>query len=260
MAQKIGLVLSGGGVRAIAHIGFIQVLLENNIIPSKVAGTSAGALVSALYAAGYTPKEMLSFFEETPLLKLSLYALNKPGIMDSDKYALFFEKFFSNNSFESLKYPLTVTATNLIEGKLDFFNSGELIKPLIASSALPPIFSPIEINGNLYSDGGILNNFPVEPLADCDIIIGSFVNPITTIDKSEINSSLKLLYRVYHIGLDAINLKKFDQCNYVFTPLELNKIGVLDGNAIKKAYDLGYKLAKKEEKSILISLKQKPLI
>jgi NTE family protein len=251
MAQKIGLVLSGGGVRAIAHIGFIQVLLDNNIVPTKVAGTSAGALVSALYAAGYSPKEMLSFFEQTPLLKLSLYAMNKPGIMDSDKYALFFKKFFPDNSFESLKYPLTVTATNLIEGKLDFFNSGELIKPLIASSALPPIFSPIEIEENLYSDGGILNNFPIEPLLDCDIILGSFVNPVAKIDKSEINSSLKLLYRVYHIGLDAVNVKKFNQCNYVFAPVELNKIGVLDGNAVKKAYNLGYELAKKEIKLIL---------
>jgi len=254
MAKEIGLVLSGGGVRAIAHIGFIQVLLENNIIPTKVSGTSAGALVSALYAAGFSPKEMLSFFEQTPLLKLSLYALNKPGIMDSDKYALFFEKFFPNNSFESLKFPLTVAATNLIEGKLDFFNSGELIKPLIASSAIPPIFSPIEVNGKLYSDGGVLNNFPVEPLIACDKIIGSFVNPITSIEKSEINTSLKLMYRVYHIGMDTSNLKKFNLCNYVFAPTKLNEIGALDSNAIQKAYDLGYQLAKKEEKSIITAL------
>jgi NTE family protein len=251
MAKEIGLVLSGGGVRAIAHIGFIKLLLEHGVVPTKVSGTSAGALVSALYAAGYSPKEMLSFFEQTPLLKLSLYAINKPGIMDSDKYTLFFKKFFPDNSFESLKFPLTVTATNLIEAKLDFFNSGELIKPLIASSALPPIFSPIEIQGNLYSDGGILNNFPIEPLLDCDVILGSFVNPVTTIDKSEINSSLKLLYRVYHIGLDASNLKKFNQCNYVFAPVELNEIGVLDANAVKKAYELGYSLAKKDIHTIL---------
>jgi NTE family protein len=255
MVKEIGLVLSGGGVRAVAHIGFIEVLLENNIVPTKVAGTSAGALVSALYAAGYSPAEMLSFFEQTPLLKLSLYALNKPGIMDSDKYALFFEKFFPRNSFESLKYPLTVTATNLIEGTLDYFNSGVLIKPLIASSALPPIFSPIDINGKLYSDGGILNNFPTEPLEECDTIIGSFVNPITVIEKSEINSSVKLLYRVYHIGLEANNLKKFNKCNYVFAPIELNKIGALDSNAIHKAYELGYILAKREEKVIINALK-----
>lgn len=254
MAKEIGLVLSGGGARAIAHIGFIKVLLENNIVPTKVAGTSAGALVSALYAAGYSPKEMLTFFEQTPLLKFSLYALNKPGIMDSEKYILFFKKFFPDNSFESLKLPLTVTATNLIEAKLDFFNSGELIKPLIASSAIPPIFSPVEIKGNLYADGGILNNFPVEPLLDCDIILGSFVNPVTTIDKSEINSSLKLLYRVYHIALDASNLKKFDKCKYVFTPIGLNDVGVLDSNSVKKAFDLGYELAQKEVDKILKSI------
>ena len=93
MAKEIGLVLSGGGVRAIAHIGLIKVLLENDIIPTEVTGTSAGALVAALYAAGYPPEEMLHFFEQTPLLKLSLYAHHKVGIMDSDKYAYFLRNF-----------------------------------------------------------------------------------------------------------------------------------------------------------------------
>ena len=68
MNKEIGLVLSGGGVRAIAHVGFLQVLLENSIQPTKVSGTSAGALVCALYAAGYKTDEMLSFFKQTPLL------------------------------------------------------------------------------------------------------------------------------------------------------------------------------------------------
>ena len=94
MDNNIGLVLSGGGVRAIAHIGLLQVLNENNIRPTHLSGTSAGALIAALYAANYSPKEMLSFFEQTPLLKLTLYAINKPGIMDSEKYILFFKKFF----------------------------------------------------------------------------------------------------------------------------------------------------------------------
>ena len=255
MAKEIGLVLSGGGVRALAHIGFIKVLIENNIIPTRVTGTSAGALVAALYAAGYSPDEMLVFFKQTPLLKLSLYARNKPGIMDSDKYALFFKKFFPENSFESLKYPLTVTATDLIHGKLDYFNKGELIKPLIASSALPPIFSPIEINGNLYSDGGVLNNFPIEPLEEkSDVIMGSFVNPLTPIKKSEINTSIKLLYRVYHIGLDGNNMKKFKKCAYVFLPPNMKNVGVLDSKAIDKAYEMGYHHAKNEADKITKSL------
>lgn len=256
MAKEIGLVLSGGGVRAIAHIGFIKVLLENNIVPTQVAGTSAGALVAALYANGYQPDEMIGFFKQTPLLKLSLYALNKPGIMDSEKYTAFFNKFFPKNSFESLKYPLTVTATNLITGKLTYFKKGELIKPLIASSALPPVFSPLEIKNGLYCDGGVLNNFPVESVKkNCNILLGSFVNPITEIDKQEINSSLKLLYRVYHIGLDANNIKKFKKCNYVFSPPEIKQIGVLDANAIDKAFKIGYEKAKAERQTILNRIK-----
>lgn len=255
MAKEIGLVLSGGGVRAIAHIGFITVLLENNIIPTRVSGTSAGAIVAALYAYGYKPEEMLSFFRQTPLLKLSLYARGKPGIMDSDKYALHFKKFFKEDSFEALQYPLSVTATNLISGKLEYFEKGKLIKPLIASSALPPVFSPIEINSNLYSDGGVLNNFPIEPLNNkCDYILGSFVNPVSSINKSDINTSLKLLYRVYHIGLDANNMDKFNKCAYVFSPERMNSIGVLDSKAIEKAFALGYEYAKMEEKKILKAL------
>lgn len=256
MKQKIGLVLSGGGVRALAHVGLIQVLLENNIIPTNISGTSGGAIVGALYAAGYEPKEMISFFKKTPLLNISLYARRKPGFMDSEKYISFFKKFFKNDSFESLKHPLTITATNLIDGKLNFFSSGELIKTLIASSALPPVFSPIEINNNLYCDGGVLNNFPVEPLFnECDKIIGSFVNPVTKINKSQINSSYKLMMRVLHIGLDANNDSKFKKCNYVFLPSNVNKIGVLESKNIEKAYQLGYEFAKKEEAKILHSLK-----
>jgi NTE family protein len=255
MEKKIGLVLSGGGVKAIAHIGFIKVLLENNIVPTHVSGTSAGALVAALYAQGYEPDKMISFFKQTPLFKFSLYALNKPGLMDSEKYVTFFKKFFPDNSFETLKYPLTVTATDLISGKLTYFKSGELIKPLIASSALPPIFSPVEINNTWYCDGGVLNNFPVETVRKkCSIILGSFVNPITSIKKEEINSSLKLLYRVYDLGLDANNIKKFKRCNYVFSPVEIKKIGVLDSDAIDKAYEIGYKYAKKEEVKIVKSI------
>ncbi|WP_299527110.1 patatin-like phospholipase family protein [uncultured Lutibacter sp.] len=252
MKDKIGLVLSGGGVRAIAHIGLIKVLLEKNIIPTEVAGTSAGALVGALYAGGFEPEEMLNFFEETPLLKLSFYARNKPGMLDSSKYAKYFKKYFPIDSFESLKYPLTVTATDLFNSKLDFFNSGEIIKPLIASSALPPFFSPIEVNGTYYSDGGILNNFPIEPLSlNCSKIIGSFVNPVSKCEYADINTSFKLLYRVYHIGLDVNNIKKFNQCNYVFSPPNIDDIGVLDGDAIQKSFDLGYKHALNEINKII---------
>ena len=261
MNEEIGLVLSGGGVRAVAYVGLIQVLLENGIVPTQVSGTSAGALVCALYAAGYDTETMLQFFKRTPILNFSLYARHKPGILDSEKYETFFKRFFIENSFEKLQCPLTITATNLLTGKLEYFNKGELIKPLIASCALPPIFSPIKINGHFYSDGGILNNFPVEPLKKKHVkkIIGGFVNPITPIQESDINTSLKLMYRVYHLGLEVNNVKKFNLCNYVFLPKEIDKIGTLEAKAIDNAYEIGYNHAKKEIKNICISLEKQKI-
>ncbi len=247
MKGKIGLVLSGGGVRALGHVGFIKALLEEGIVPDGVSGTSGGALVAALYAYGYSIDDMLNFFRKTPLLSISLYTFNKPGLMDSEKYYTHFKKFFPEDNFDTLKYPTYISATNLLSGKLDFFSEGELINPLIASSALPPVFSPVEINGNLYSDGGILNNFPIEPLENnFEKIIGSFVNPLKPTSKSQINSTIKLIYRVYHIGLDANDIRKFSRCNYVLTPVELSKVNVLDRSMVNKAFQIGYKLARKE--------------
>jgi len=252
MNYNLGIVLSGGGVRAIAHIGLLQALKEHNIYPEIISGTSGGALVGALFAAGYQTKTMLQFFEETPLFKFSMYSLNKPGIMDTDKYSIFFDKYFKNNSFEALQKPLYVNATNILNGQVAFFHKGQLIKPLLASAALPPIFSPIEIGENLYSDGGILNNFPIEPLRFmCNKLIGSFVNPLTNIDKNEVKSTMALIQRVYHIGLDAKDLIKFDQCNYIFSPPTISNIGVFDSKAVFKSYELGYQHALLEMPKIL---------
>jgi len=109
------------------------------------------------------------------------------GLVDSAKYTKFFKKQFQCPTFEDLRLPLVVTATNLLNGKVQYFSKGELIQPLIASSALPPYFSPVRIGNSLYCDGGLLNNFPIEPLKDqCDTIIGSFVNHLEIIDVEEL--------------------------------------------------------------------------
>ena len=164
-------------------------------------------------------------------------------------------KYFSENSFEALKYPLTIAATNILKAEITYFNSGPLIKPIIASAALPPLFSPIEINGQLYSDGGILDNFPLDSIKNnCDKLIGSFVNPVTEIEKSKINSTTDLVYRIYHIGMDVDDIEKFKDCNYVFSPPNLDDVGSIDTKSIRKAYKLGYEFAQEEISNILKSI------
>ena len=150
--NSVGLVLSGGGVKGMAHIGLIKALLEYDIYPNIVSGASAGALVGSLYANGVAPDDMLLFFKETPLFRYNFITINKPGLFDTEKYIPFLRNYFTEDSFEDLPRELHIAVTNLQEGSCQFFSSGELLLPLLASAALPPVFSPVSINGRLYAD------------------------------------------------------------------------------------------------------------
>lgn len=236
-----GLVLSGGGVRGMAHIGALKALAEHRVHPQWISGTSVGALVGALYAEGKAIGEMLEFFQETPLFRYNFFSLNKAGLLDTDRYYEIFESFWPHNAFESLKKQLFVVATDLLQGREVVFHEGELIRPLLASAALPPIFSPVAIGGQLYSDGGIMNNFPVEPLLDrATYLIGSNVALIREVSPRDISSSIQLASRTTGLMIYAISREKVSRCNLVFEPPELEKIGVLDKKGIQQAFRIGY--------------------
>ncbi len=227
-----------------AHIGVLKALREHGVEPNWVSGTSVGALVGALYAGGASEAEMLGFFKETPLFRYDFLSILKPGLLDTDRYYKVFESYWPHNRFEALAKPLFVTATNLQRGEERTFSQGELIRPLLASAALPPIFSPVLIEGELYSDGGIMNNFPLEPLESrAEFLIGSNVSVLTTVAKTEIKSSLQLAARTTGLMIYAINREKIGRCHLMFEPLELEKIGVLDKKGIEKAYRIGYEFA-----------------
>ncbi|EPR72379.1 UPF0028 protein YchK [Winogradskyella psychrotolerans RS-3] len=162
--MNIGLVLSGGGARGAAHIGVIKALEEHGIFPTHIAGTSSGAIVGALYAAGVPWSEILTFFKTIPLFHTKRYARNKPGFLNSDNFYEDLKTYFPKDNFNDLKKPLFIPAANIIDGTSKMFSKGQLIKPIIASVSFPGVFTPTEINGQFYVDGGTLNNFPVEPL------------------------------------------------------------------------------------------------
>ena len=142
-SKSIGLVLSGGGVRGIGHIGMLKALKEYGIEASVVSGSSAGALVGAMYAGDRSIEDMLAFFKETPLFKYNFFTINKPGLVDTDRYFDIFNEYIPFDTFESLHKQLFVTATNLQKGVEEVFYKGDLIIPLLASAALPPVFSSV---------------------------------------------------------------------------------------------------------------------
>lgn len=239
--KTIGLVLSGGGVRGLAHVGLVNALEQYGIVPTVISGTSAGAMVGALYANGHKADDMLTFFKQTPLFKYSFFTINKPGLLDTERYFAIFKSYFPEDSFETLEHTLFVTATNLQKGRLEVFSQGPLIRPLLASAAIPPVFSPVEINNCLYADGGIMNNFPLEPLLDrCNFIIGSNVSVLKKVGKDAIRTSFQLTQRTTSLMMHAMNQDKLTKCNLLFQPPDLSSIGVLDKSSLEKAYTLGY--------------------
>jgi len=113
MQYDLGMVLSGGGARGLSHVGVLEALTEQGVEPQVLAGTSAGAIVAALYAAGYSADEMLEFFVEKNPFRLSKLSLAGPGIFDTDKVVADFLEYFPDNSFEALGKTIYLTATEL---------------------------------------------------------------------------------------------------------------------------------------------------
>jgi len=251
MEYRLGLALSGGGVRGVAHAGVLKALPEHGIHPDCIAGTSSGALVGALYAADYSPDEILEFFVEKNPFRLSKLALGKPGWIDTDKVAADFLEYFPEDSFDSLGKRLFVTATDIVAGESAMFDSGRLIPAVLASCSVPLVFTPTEFNGRLYSDGGIINNFPVEPLTSrCAGIIGAYASPIRAAHQTRLTSSVAVWQRALEVGMYFASKSKFEQCGVVICPEDLSRYGPFDTKQVGLIFEIGYRAALEDMEAI----------
>ena len=242
--MKTGLVLSGGGFRGIAHIGVIKALEEFGITPSHIAGTSSGAIIGAMFAKGYSHEEILNRIEGLHIFSIYKYARSKPGFVDTEKFIDEFANFFPEDSFSALEIPLFVPVTNILNGELEVFSRGELIKPILASAAFPGVFSPLKIGNKYYIDGGTLNNFPVDIVRQlCEEIIGVYVNPFREISFEELKSSLQVLERAYQIRSSNNAKLRFGDCDLLIMPRGLHKYGTFSIKDMRPVVELGYRSA-----------------
>jgi NTE family protein len=248
-SKSIGLVLSGGGSKGIAQAGALKFLEEQNIKPTHIAGTSAGAIIAALYAFGKKPDEILEFFKSIYFFHWSHFTFKKAGIIDSLSFKSDFEKIFKEAKIGDLNIPTHITATDLVKGKLKIFNNDtKITDAIIASSSYPGMLSPYELNGNLYSDGGILNHFPTDLIqGKCDVIIGIYVSPIQTIEAKDLKSIKSVTSRAFNLLSAQGNYQKFSLCDWVIEPKELANFSTFETNKIKmdKIFEIGYQAAKK---------------
>ena len=241
--MNIGLVLSGGGARGICHLGVIKALEEAGLKFSHISGTSAGAFVGVLYSYGYKPDEILTILESTKLLKSLRPAWTLTGLLKLDGLRELILKYIPENNFEVLKIPVTVAATDIKKGRIEYFGQGNLIDPLLCSCCVPAVFNPVRLNGNIYVDGGILDNLPVKAIRDkCDFIIGSHCNFITS--EFDVKNIRSVIERSLLMAIHGNTMLSKTLCNVLIEPPEAGKFSGFDLSKAREIFDIGYRYTK----------------
>lgn len=177
--KKIGIALGGGSVRSFAHIGVLQILESENISIDFISGTSSGSLIAAIYADKQNMKKFSQLSFKVNWRQFTALKLTRHGFISSLSIENFVKKMVPHDRFEDLSIPLAVTATDLVTSQGMIFTNGSLSKAVRMSCSFPGVYIPVESSLGMVTDGGLMNNVPVEPLKvfGADIIIGVDVIP-----------------------------------------------------------------------------------
>ena len=268
--MKLGLAMSGGGIKGAAHIGVIQALQEENIKVDIVGGTSIGSIVAALYAMEYTPKEMLKLFNYFSKLIFKnsamytdprgkkLLSIQAGGLYSGENIAFAIEeagKYKNIKKLQDLKIPIVFPAVDLRDsekyvftnmGKINdkYLNKADISIAVRASSSYPAIFAPCIYNKHKFVDGGILDNIPVEEVkkigADKVIAVRFKLNKTSrTIGlRSTLNKAIDIMFS----KIEGEEVKKAD---YVIE-IDTQDVNPFDFKQSNKCYKYGYLQTKKE--------------
>lgn len=253
---KVGIALSGGGIKGLCHAGVLKALEEVGVKPDLLSGVSAGAVVGALYSDGYSPDEIAKLFEDISFRQMTKFRIPDGGIFRIDAFEDFMFKNLRAKTFEELKIPLRVVATNLDKGTSIIFDKGNLVDSVVASCSVPVLFTPKKINGVHYVDGGVLKNFPVSTIRDeCEKVIGINASPLVA-DEYKL-SLMNVASRTYHFMFKANILHDKELCDLLIEPVDMGNYDTFDIDKGREIYELGYQSTKQLLKSKMKIIDQK---
>lgn len=234
------MVLGGGGTRGFAHLGVVQALQEKGIRIDAISGVSAGAIVGAFVASGMSPKEILELLVEHKLMDFTTIQYPKKGLLSLSKLGNIMREHLGDRTFEDLSIPLWVTLSNLNKGKVEYHNKGNLVEKVVASASIPILFSPMDIDGHTYVDGGLFNNLPVKPVREkSKRVIGVNISPVDEI--GEFSSIMDIAARTFQLNDKSNTRKNSKLCSVYIEPRELCKHGLLDTSNAQELYEIGYR-------------------
>ena len=257
--DNLGVVFSGGGALGLAHIGAIKALEEYGIEPKYVAGTSMGAIIGVMYAAGYSADEIMEIVKEKRLYKVGHLitlqsAFRNKGMSTQKTLLRELREFVPHNSFDSLERKFMVCATNVETGNAEYrYEGGNLCEYVAASASIPALFEPMAIDSVRYVDGGMIDNLPVKALRM------QFGNPwmkVIAIDvlpfvdnydaKNSIDMAVWSLRLLQHKNAEPNRVK----ADYLIDCWALKEYHEFDFKYYKEIYQYGYDAMKAKLESI----------
>jgi len=242
--REISLCLSGGAAKGAFHLGVISILQQQGIKIKAVSGTSIGALIGASLASGKSAETILEVIKSKAFKKIFKLHLGKGYLYKVDMDNPLIKTLLNVSTFEELQIPFELALTNIDTAEVVYKNSGaQLHEYVLASCSIVPIIGPQEIGLSLYTDGGLIDNFPVERLKKYPYkILGINLHPHISHRPTSILGWIK---QVVYITWQAPNLAKRKECDYYISSDLLQDINMFSFNDIDKAYALGQTEMKK---------------
>ena len=250
---KIGITFSGGAARSYAQIGMLKALVENEIEPQIISGTSMGAIVGALYAAGHSPEAIEKILVKKSIVRLMRFSWKKQGLLKLEKLRKELPKYIPEDNFAALQKPLYVGASNLNKAQKEFFHSGSLYDKLIATCSAPGFFAPKVIDGNSYVDGGLMCNLPASAIRDkCEVLIGAHVNYPGEVKK--LKKLKDYSERIFLLGINQNIKPEKELCDYWIDPPQMQHYSLFDfkkaKTLVKEGYEFTSEMIKKGELTV----------
>lgn len=237
--RKVGLALGGGAVLGAAHIGVLKALKESDISIACLAGTSVGAFIGAFYAFGMEWEEIDGIARDLKWLDVSRISISQYGMLSNKKLGEQIIEHIGDVSFDQAMIPLAMVATDISTGKEVILSDGSVASAVMASSCIPGIFVPVEIDGRILVDGGIVENVPVTPLQKmgADFIIGVDLNSVRRDEKPQ--NIVEVLMRSFHyLRMSATRLQT-EKADLLIQP-DLSDFNTYDVDQANDLFEAGY--------------------
>ncbi len=241
--KKVGLALSGGGARGLAHIGVLKVLHDHRIPIDMIAGTSAGSLIGSLYAGGVNITTMLEIATKIKWKNFFKIVLSKSGLVSSEEIENFVISQIGKKSFSDLEIPFATTTVDLKTGQAVILEKGEVHRAVRASCSFPWMYIPLKTEEHVLVDGVLKHNLPslIVRKMGADFVIGVDVIP-RTYDSDNFDNVLEIFDRALDLFILNQNKEKEDACNILITPIR-EKITSLELDKSEKLVKLGEQAA-----------------